>query len=301
MANVIQAGTATYAGKDAGELIAKALITGDSLSQDVFTIRQNAKGKSVLRTIDIGRDALQGVACDFNATGGDINNKEVTLDTRNVQIEVCKDELNIDFTAFDMGDGVDGGLSAEGAAAFADAILHRVAIAVDEEIWDMITEEAFADAEVVKPVLVAFTVDNVLEQIGLVYAALANTRTFNTAKGVIVVSPQIKALYEQALAANGAMPSFYVGEKGVNYLGVRIVSSIGLSKNASAGIDFDYIIGSNVDNLFYLTDLDNDRNQVSVKDMNEHDLSNNIRFKAHWSQAASYAFGSEFIMGTDRV
>lgn len=289
MSNVSQTSSATYTGKEAGQLIGENLIKGDSLSQGVFTIRSNAKGKTTIRTIDVGVDALQGTLCDFTPVGGDLNNKTVTLAPHNVNIQACKDELNFDFSAYDMQPGADGMLNAEAVKAFSESILARVAVAVDKEIWSGIKTEAAADADVVDVALTATTVSNVLGEIGKMYSKLAGTEDFDSTNSVIVVSPQDKALYEQALADGGAMPAFYLGEKGTNYLGVRIVSAIGVIKGD--------MYASRVDNLFFLTDLDNDRNVVGVKDMNEHDFSNNIRFKAHWSQKASYARGARFILG----
>ena len=288
MSDVIQSG-ATYTGREAGQLIGAGLIKGDSLSQGVFTIRSNAKGKSVIRTIDIAANALQGTLCDFTPAGGAISNKAVTLTPHNVNIQTCKDTLNFDFSAYDMTPGADGTLNAEASKAFAESILARIAIGVDKAIWAAIKIEAGADANVLDVSLTATTTSNILAQIGLMYSKLAETEDFDATDSVILVSPQDKALYEQALAEAGAMPAFYLGEKGTNYLGVRIVSSVGVIKGD--------MYASRIDNLFFLTDMDNDRNNVSVKDMNEVDLSNNIRFKAHWMQAASYARGSKFVLG----
>ena len=288
MANIAQADT-NYAGKDAGKLIGENLLKGDSLSQDIFTIRQGNKGESVIRRFEVGTDALQGALCDFNAVGGKAINKPVSLTVHNVNIQACKDvDFNFDWTAFDMADGVDGTLNADAAKAIADTILHRVAVAVDQEIWINMITEAQADTDVVDVVLATTTVDNILEEIGKVYSQMAVSMD-NIYNAVIVVSNQDKALYEQALAKNGAMPQFYLDQKGTNYLGVRIVGVVGMPNST--------MVGADKENLFFITDLDSDRTNVTVKDMGETDLSNNIRFKAHWSQVASYANPKEFILG----
>ena len=289
MANITQAGSATYAGKDAGKLIGREMIKGDSLSQGIFTIRENTKGVGVLRTFTFDEGDLQSGTCGWNANGGDIDNKKINLTVKKANVEACKADFNADFTAFDMGDGQWGSLSPEAVGEISTEILRAVAIRTDKDIWAGIKTEAGADADVVDVVLTATTVTNILDEIGKVYSALASIEGFDAGNAFIAVSPQDKALYEQALAKAGAMPAFYLGEKGTNYLGVRIIATVGVVKGD--------MYASKVSNMFYFTDLDNDRNSVAVKDMDEHDLSGNIRFKAIWTSAASYAHGPEFVLG----
>jgi hypothetical protein len=294
MANVSQSSTHQFVGIEAGKLIARQMVKGSSLAQGIFQIRQNAKGKTTLRTIQVGTDALQGSLCDFTPAGGDINNKTVDLSPVNINLQFCKDELNIEWSAYDMQPGADGSLNAEAATAITEAILHRVAIAVDKDIWSAITAEAVADTDIPTQNKVTLagvlTVDNILDEIGKVYSALAQVEDFDPSDAVIIMHTTDKAVYEQALAKNGAMPQFYLDEKGTNYLGVKIAGIVG----ANPG----YVYGSFVSNLYYLTDIDNDRNNVTLKDMGDTDLSNNIRFKAHWWNTASYAFPERFVLGT---
>ena len=289
MAN-INIGGATFEGRSAGNLIAREIIKGDSLSQGIFTIKENVKGAGILRTFKFDEGDLQaGSSCGFTPQGGDANNKKVVLTPIKANVEACKDEFNADWNGEDMEDGTQGGMRAEAVQAVTSEILRAAAIRVDKDIWLGIKTEAGADADVVDVTLTATTVTNILDEIGKMYSALAGIPGFSADGSFIAVSPQDKALYEQALAKAGAMPAFYLGEKGTNYLGVRIVSTVGVVKGD--------MYASSVANMFYLTDLDNDRNSVAVKDMDEHDLSGNIRFAAKWSSAASYAYGSELVLG----
>ena len=289
MAN-IGIGGATFGGTTAGNMIAREIVKADSLANGLFTVRQHVKGAGVLRVFKFDEGDLQsGAACGFTANGGDINNKKLTLVPLKANVEACKADFNVDWEYIDMEDGQSGGLKAEAVDAITSEILRAVAIRVDKDIWKSIKTEASADSDVVSVTFAAtLTVANILDEMGKVYAALAAIPGFNSNAGFIAVSPQDKALYEQALAKAGTMPAFYLGEKGTNYLGVKVVSAIGVLK--------DDMYASSVENMFYLTDLDSDRNSVAIKDMDEHDLSGNIRFKALWASAASYAIPTQFVI-----
>jgi hypothetical protein len=188
-----------------------------------------------------------------------------------------------------MQAGADGSFNPDAEATIAESILQRVAIAVDRDIWSAIRTEADSDTEVKHVTIAALTVDNILDELGKIYSELASVEDYDPSDAVIIMSPQDKAMYEQALAKNGAMPQFYLDEKGTNYLGVRVVGVIGMFPGE--------IFASFKSNLFYLTDADNDRNSVTVKDMGQVDLSNNIRFKAHFWNAAAYAFSEKVVYG----
>jgi len=290
MANIGIGNKATFKGVTAGNMIARELVKADSLAQGIFTVRENVKGAGVLRTFSFDEGDLQsGATCGFSAQGGGVNNKTLTLKPLKANVEACKADFNATWEYADMENGQSGALKQEAIDAITSEILSAVSIRVEKDIWSGIETEAAKDADVVKVDISALTVDNILDEVGKVYTALASIPGFNLNTAFIALSNADKALYEQALAKAGAMPSFYLGEKGTNYLGVRVIASVGVPK--------DKIYASSVDNMFYLTDLDSDRNEVSVIDMDQTDLSGNIRFKALWASAASFAFGSRFVRG----
>jgi len=187
-----------------------------------------------------------------------------------------------------MVDGHSGGMDASAVGTISEEILRAVAIRVDKDIWAGINTEATADSDVVDVTVTALTASNVIAEIGKVYNALASIEGFSAEGSFIAMSPQDKALLEQAYAGVGTNMAFYLGEKAADYIGVRIVASVGVPKDA--------VYASNVANMFYFTDLASDQNQVAIKDMDETDLSGNIRFKAIWTAAASYADGAQFVM-----
>jgi len=290
MANIGIGNKASFKGVTAGNMIARNLIKADSLAQGLFTIREHVKGAGVLRVFSFDDGDLQsGATCGFSAQGGGVNNKTLHLIPLKANVEACKADFNSTWEYIDMEDGQMGPLKQEAVEAITAEIMNGVAIRVEKDIWSGIETESAADSDIVKVDISALTVANILDEVGKVYSALATVPGFNINDAFIILSNADKALYEQALAKAGAMPAFYLGEKGTNYLGVKIVASVGVPK--------DKVYASFISNMFYLTDLDSDRNEVAVLDMDEHDLSGNIRFKAAWASAASYAYPERFVRG----
>lgn len=289
MAKISQGGSATYAGRDAGKIIGREIVKGDSLSQGIFTIREYTKGQGVMRSFKFKEGDLDTGVCGWLGKGGEIDNKKVALAPLKANVEVCKQDFNVDWTAFNMQDGASGAMDSEISDVISTEILRAVAIRVDKDIWASIKTEALADGAVLDVTLAAITAANVIAETNKMYGKLAAIEGFEAGNSFIVMSSYNKALLEQAYAAVGTNTAFYLGEKATNFLGVRIVASV--------GVDNITMFASSVDNMFYFTDLASDQNTVSIKDMDETDLSGNIRFKALWSAGASYAFGERLVLG----
>jgi hypothetical protein len=78
-----------------------------------------------------------------------------------------------------------------------------------------------------------------------------------------------------------------VGDKTLDYIGIPVVSIAGLPSNT--------ILAYRVKNLGFLTGLEADLNNVSIKDMDESDLSGNIRTKIVFSAGVGYSFGNQIV------
>jgi len=276
-----------FVGRSASNLIKKAMVTNTSLAKNLFTIKENVKGSYTIRTVDY-TGAIQGKQCGWAPENVDADFKNVTLDIVNVQVEECKDDLNFDWLSYDMQPGANGSFTEEGASVIAEDILSKIAVNLDKKIWTDIAAEAVAETAPDVTLAMPLTVDNILDEVGKVYQLLYQIENFDISKAVIVMHTSHKAMYEQALAKKGAMPAFYLDEKGTNYLGVRIEGIVGANPN--------YVIGTFTDNLYYLTDSDNERNSIKIVDMNIVN-ENNIRFAAHFYHAATYAFRDQMIVG----
>jgi hypothetical protein len=61
------------------------------------------------------------------------------------------------------------------------------------------------------------------------------------------------------------------------------------------GMSDDTIVFAQPSNLWFGTNLLNDWNRIQVKDMEESDLSDNVRFKAQFFAAVQYGFGNEIV------
>ena len=72
--------TTTYAGEFAGKYISAALLSGNTLANDLITIKPNVKFKEVMKKVSTD-DIVKDASCDFDPT------TTVTLTERILQPE----------------------------------------------------------------------------------------------------------------------------------------------------------------------------------------------------------------------
>ena len=136
----------------------------------------------------------------------------------------------------------------------------------------------------------AITKSNVVVEVEKAYDAIKD-EVMDDEDLVMVTSKKVLKLYKQAVAAQGLNTT--VGDKELDFLGLRM-ESIG-------AITGDQIFIYRVKNLGFLTGLDADLNNVTVKDMDESDLSGTIRTKVVLEIGVGFSFGDEIVFYGDFV
>jgi len=129
------------------------------------------------------------------------------------------------------------------------------------------------------------TKTNVVDALEAVYDAIPEAIVEDSSL-VMVVSPKVLRLYRQNLASQGDNTT--VSKRELDYLGVRLESVAALSG--------DKIYAYRTGNVAFMTGLESDLNSVQVKDMDETDLSGQIRTKAVLAMAADYSFADEIVV-----
>ena len=135
MATVTTVNT-TYAGEFAGQYIAAALLSGNTLANGLITVKPNVKVKEVLKSLDYG-SAIKDGSCNFTDEG------TITLDERilepeefQVNISTCKRDYQSDWEAIAMGYSQ---LNQKMPPKFSDFFIARlsadVAASVETSIW----------------------------------------------------------------------------------------------------------------------------------------------------------------------
>lgn len=286
--------TSGYDGALAGEIFVQAFKNSDTISKGAITVLPNVIGSGYLPKLSYSA-SLAAYACGFTATGtvGYLD-KEVATKKFKIEHELCKEDFHQTFQAQAAGLF---SAKAEVPATIQDAILlamvENMGSVIETQIWQGdgttnqmagILPQLVLDATVVDGTITAVTKANVVAQIEIAYD-LIPAEVEDDEDLVIAVSKNVAKAYKQAQAAMGLNTT--VGDKEMDYLGTRVVSLSGLPANS--------ILIYRVKNLAFLTGLEADLNSVDIKDMDEVDLSGNIRTKMVFSAGVGYSFGSEIV------
>jgi hypothetical protein len=288
-----------FNGALAGEIFVQAFKKADTIGKNVITILPNVIGTGYLPKLSYTA-ALAPYSCGFDPTGDvTYTDKEVATKKYEIKHELCKDEFHQTFQAQQAGLF---GAANEIPATIQDAILlamvNNMGALVDNQIWQGtgvtgsfsgLLSQLENDTDLVlgtnKLLGTVSNVGNVQAELTKVYQAIPDT-IVEESDLVIVVSPNVARNYKLS-QANNYMVGTPVGDKELDFIGLPLVSVAGLPSNT--------ILAYRVKNLGFLTGLEADLNNVSVKDMDESDLSGNIRTKIVFSAGVGYSFGKEIV------
>ena len=276
-----------YSGLEAGKLIGTAFEKPQGFNN--VTVRTGAKGKQPLSEVVIDpATVFQGALCDFTPAGGAIATKIVDLESVSVNLKFCKDTLSNDYTAYQLGAGANAGFTAEAEGIVINEILGKLAVARETVLFTALNAEAQADGDVTKVTVTAANLldsTKVINEIGKVYKKRPSSIAGSTELKVYV-SHAVKDTYLSAVAEAHNTVSIN-GEVADRYLSASIV---GVAMADSV------VIVSPMSNVFYITDLLTDSNEVSALDMKERDGSNQIRFSMYMQDALSYGKAENIVV-----
>jgi len=285
----------TFNGALAGEIFVQAFKKADTIGQGAITVLPNVIGSGYLPKLGYSA-ALAPYSCGFDPTGTvTYTDKEVATKKYEIKHELCKDEFHQTFQAQQAGLF---GAANEIPATIADAILlamvNNMGDLVDTQIWQGtgvtgsfagLLAQFVADGDVIDITGTASTVANVQGELSKVYLAIPE-EVVQESDLIIAVSPNVARNYKLS-QVNNYMVGSPVGDKTLDYIGIPVVSIAGLPTNT--------ILAYRVKNLGFLTGLEADLNNVSIKDMDESDLSGNIRTKIVFSAGVGYSFGNQIV------
>jgi hypothetical protein len=283
-----------YRGALAGEIFVEAFKKSDTISKNAITLIPNVIGTGYLPKLSYS-SGLTAYSCGFTTTGDvDYTDKEVATKKFMINHELCKDEFHSTFQAQAAGlFSANAEIPSSIQEAILQAIVNNLGAVVDTQIWqgngtanqfNGILPQLVADAEVIDVTIAAVTAANVVAQIQAVYNAIP-AELEDDEDLVMAVSKNVAKAYKQAQASMGLNTT--VGQKEMDYLEIRMESLGGLPANS--------ILVYRVKNLGFLTGLESDLNSVQIKDMDDSDLSGNIRTKVVFNAGVGYSFGSEIV------
>jgi hypothetical protein len=302
--------TTTYAGEFAGQYIAAATLSGNTLGSNAITVKPNIKLKQVVKKLATA-SILGDATCDFSPTGT-VTLTEAILTPKELQVnlELCKTDFKSDWDAISMGYSAFDVLPPNFQAFFVENVAGIVNAAVESSVWHGVEATAgqfeglvvkmTADGTVVDEAGTTVTADNVITELGTIVAKIP-ANVYNEPDMTLYVSPTVGKAYISALGGFGTAAT---SNSGVNAQGTQWY-------NRGAGLTFDgipifianglttsYCVAAQASNLWYGTGLMNDLNEVQIIDMAPIDGSKNIRFVMRFTAGTQIGIGAEIVLYT---
>jgi hypothetical protein len=295
--------SSNYVGKEAGEITGKAFKEADTLSKNLVTVLPDIDFQVSLRKIAYS-DGRVDYACGFTPTGAvTLSEKLLTPKKIKNEQEICKEELRQIWSAASMGFSAHNDNPPKDVeTALLAEILGDTAEATDQDIWqgdssntgefDGFLKLFNADASVIKAgsgitsASAAVTKSNVVAQIEKVLDAIP-VALRRKSDMIFGVSSNIALAYQQALVSAGISNGLGGADMVLQYGTYKLEVINGLPDNT-------FVVFQRK-NLFFGTGLLSDHNEIRIKDMDESDLSGQIRYKMVYTGGVQYVNSEEIV------
>jgi hypothetical protein len=291
--------TTTYAGEFAGKYVSAALLSGNTIANNLIEVKPNVKFKEVLKRVDLS-GAIANASCDFTDAGAvALTEKIIEPKELQVNLELCKTPFVSDWEGESMGYSAHDNLPATFSDYFIGLMSESIAEQTEKDIWAGVagagTFDGFktllnADAGhtgAKKITGVAVTASNVVEKLGDIVDAIPS-EVYGKEDLYIYVAQNIFRAYKRALGGFQTAGLGHNQDMDIQYFdGVKVVACNGLSDNNA--------IAAQKSNLFFGTGLLSDHNEIKVLDMADIDGSKNVRFIARYSAGVQYAIVEDIV------
>ena len=294
--------TTSFVGTAATELINKMFFAAKTIAEGNVTIKDDVNKSYKIRRL-AGSDLIQDPTCDFTPAGTiTISEQALTPAPFEVNTQLCKKDFkHVDFSSERMGTGMDRTLSQDVVDSVMEEIMGHVGTEIEMSMWRGDTAGAtytlidgflkIMTAGVAagnKTTPAAVTAALVVAQLGAMYTLAAPQAWFDAPDLAFWVAPNVAAAYKQALANQGFMDQYQAGDKPLNYIGIPIYVAPGMTTST--------MVLSHKSNLYFGTESVSNFNEVSVKDMHEVDLSDNVRFAAYSVMGVQVGWFEEVVL-----
>jgi len=290
--------TTNFVGEVAGQYIAEMIKQANTISDNLVTVLPNVVSPQFVRKIETATGFVD-YACGW-APAGSVTLSEKELAPKKIKwdSEFCKEDFRQLWTAQEMGFSAhnDNLPATEQAAILAD-YGQRVARKVDVDIWEGdgaagnfagIIPALLLDGDVIDvAVPIAITSANVEAELGKFIDAIPDELISSDGYKMGVSTNVIRALrklYGTQARTNGT----FLNPNEAEFDGYVLTEIKGLAANT--------MVGYNPAQVFFGTGLLSDLNEVKIKDMDESDLSGQIRMKLVMTGGVQYAYGGEIVL-----
>tara|TARA_R100000426_G_scaffold20673_5_gene17780 strand:+ start:890 stop:1813 length:924 start_codon:yes stop_codon:yes gene_type:complete len=300
--------TSTYAGEFAGKYISAALLSGETLANELITIKPNVKFKEVLKKVATD-DIVKDATCDYTDTS------TITLTERILQPEefqvnltLCKKDFVSDWEAISMGYSAFSNLPENFTDFVLAHVADKVAQRMENNIWDGTNgttgqfdgfkKTLAADSDVVDVTATDVTSANVIAQMGAVADAIPST-VYGKEDLYIYVASNVYRAYVRALGGFASnVGAAGTDNKGTQWFNGGNLTFDGINVVMGKGLPTNIMIAAQKSNLYFGTGLLSDHNEVKVIDMADIDGSQNVRIVMRFTAGIQHGIGSEIVLYT---
>jgi hypothetical protein len=294
--------TTNYAGEFAGNYIASAILSANTIANNGVTVRANVKYKETIKQF-FSEDLIQDATCDFTTNGEvSLQDRVLQVDEKQVNIQLCKTPFQSDWDAVQMGYSAFDVLPSSFSDFFIGRMLNEVALSTEKYLWN--TNDGYPAlllADGATPIVsVSIDATNVIAEMRKVVTACPDA-IYGKEDLKLFVSQKVAKAYVAALGgfatnigANGLNAqgtTWYTSGGALSFDGIPVFVANGLKDNNS-----DLMVLTTVSNLYFGTGLLDDQNLVQVIDMAQIDGSKNVRFVMRWTQGLQVGFGADAVV-----
>ena len=291
--------TTTYAGEFAGKYVSAALLSGNTIANNLIEVKPNVKFKEVLKRVNLS-GAIANASCDFTDAGTvALTEKIIEPKELQVNLELCKTPFQSDWEAVSMGYSASDNLPKTFSDYFIGLMSESIAQATENDIWGGTAGDGTFDG--FKTLLnadaghtgakkiagAAVTASNVVEKLGDIADAIPSS-VYGKEDLYIYVAQNIFRAYKRALGGFQTAGPGHNQDMDVQYFdGIKVVACNGLDDNNA--------IAAQKSNLFFGTGVLSDHNEVKVLDMADLDGSQNVRFIMRYTAGVQYAVVEDIV------
>ena len=291
--------TTTYAGEFAGKYVSAALLSGNTIANNLIEVKPNVKFKEVLKRVNLS-GAIANASCDFTDAGAvALTEKIIEPKGLQVNLELCKTPFQSDWDAAKAGFSAYTDIPKTFSDYFIGLMSESIAEQTEKDIWAGVAGDGTFDG--FKTLLnadaghtgakkitgEAVTSANVVAELGKIVDAIPS-EVYGKEDLYIYVAQNIFRAYKRALGGFQTAGLGHNQDMDIQYFdGVKVVACNGLSDNNA--------IAAQKSNLFFGTGLLSDHNEVKVLDMADLDGSQNVRFIMRYTAGVQYAIVEDIV------
>lgn len=290
--------TTNFVGEVAGEYIAAMIKEANTISDNLVTVMPNIVSPVFVRLIEL-EDGFVNYACGWNPQGSTtLSERELAPKKIKWDAEYCKENFRQLWTAKEMGFSAhNDSLPATEQAAILMEMAKVVARKVDYEIWegtggdgnlDGLIPMLLADSEVLDVATpTTITASNVVAEVWSWLNTIPDA-VIGADDLVLGISTNVMRAIREAYYTSAVSNATFLKPNELEFGGYVLKEIKGLAA--------DTMVAYRRSAVFFGTGLLADHNEVRIKDMDDTDLSGNVRMKVVLTGGVQYAFGGEITL-----